>query len=206
MSRSGVVYLTKKSCEKRNTITNSQKGHVTCHDGDLLPGHIALIRSSCVWSLLCTAVSISQTLPQCWSAGVNPRKKRNFRALGRPQGGLKPEAQRQGKHEEKRSGTSSPSPGHAPCFPSIIIIIRGSPRGRARVSWANGAGDNMAACGSIKIRKHRKSAHATIHRRIEKSYGVHASLAGIQSCIQSVQVACGLLLCTAVSSSQTLPQ
>jgi hypothetical protein len=69
----------------------------------------------------------------------------NFRALGRPQSGLKPEAQRQGKHEEKRSRTSSPSSGHAPCFPSIIIIIRGSPGGRARASWANGAGDVMGS-------------------------------------------------------------
>jgi hypothetical protein len=50
----------------------------------------------------------------------------------------------------------------------------------------------MAACGSIETRKHRKSAHATINRRIEKSNRVHAS-PGIRLRIQSVQVACGSL-------------
>jgi hypothetical protein len=48
----------------------------------------------------------------------------------------KPEAQRQGKHKEKRSRTSSPSPGHAPCFPSTIIIIR-EVQGAGR-SWLDG--------------------------------------------------------------------
>jgi hypothetical protein len=48
----------------------------------------------------------------------------------------KPEAQRQGKHKEKRGRTSSPSPGHAPCFPSTIIIIR-EVQGAGR-SWLDG--------------------------------------------------------------------
>ena len=47
------------------------------------------------------------------------RRKAKFCVLGQARG------PRQGKHEEKSSGTFSPSPGDAPCFPSIIIVWRG---------------------------------------------------------------------------------